>query len=81
MVIPRIIQPVPTKSVEGLSAITTTQAAKVPRPPKTAVKGKSKPKTRTFSGGFQGRSRSPWLLRSLITETWAIVNDSIAPNE
>ena len=38
MVMPRIIQPVPTKSVEGFSAITTTQAAKVPKPPKTAVK-------------------------------------------
>ena len=54
----------------------------MPRPPSTAVSGTSKPKARTFSGGFQVRSTSPWdLRRSWITATWAIVNESIAPNE
>ena len=65
----------------GLSAITTIQAAKVPSPPSTAVSGASKPKTRKLNGGFQGRSRSASMRRSRITETWAIVNESIAPNE
>ena len=32
-------------------------------------------------GGFHGRSSSGRIARSRITETWAIVNDSIAPNE
>ena len=67
--------------MRGLSAITTIQAAKVPRPPSTAVSGTSKPKARTFSGGFQVRSTSLCLRRSWITATWAIVNESIAPNE
>ena len=34
-----------------------------------------------LSGGFQPRSRSGYFWRSRITETWAIVNESIAPNE
>ena len=42
----------------GLSAITTIQAAKVPRPPRTAVSGTRTPKARKLSGGFQGRSSS-----------------------
>ncbi len=71
----------PTKRVRGFSAITTIQAAKVPSPPSTAVSGRSKPKARMFSGGFQVRSTSGYLRRSWITETWAIVNESIAPNE
>ena len=71
----------PTISVRGFSAITTIQAAKVPRPPSTAVSGTSKPKARKFSGGFQVRSTSACLRRSWITATWAIVNESIAPNE
>ncbi len=65
----------------GLSAITTIQALKVPRPPSTAVSGTSKPKARKLSGGFQGRSSSDCVRRSWITATWAIVKESIAPNE
>ena len=34
-----------------------------------------------LNGGFQVRSTSPWRRRSWITATWAIVNESIAPNE
>ena len=64
-----------------MSAITTIQAAKVPRPPSTAVIGTSKPKAWTLSGGFQGRSSSDFVLRSWITAMWAIVKESIAPNE
>ena len=68
--------------MRGLSAITTIQAAKVPSPPSTAVSGTSKPKARKLSGGFQGRSLVRTVAaRSWITETWAIVNESIAPNE
>ena len=64
-----------------MSAITTIQAMKVPRPPSTAVIGTSKPKARKLKGGFQVRSTSGLLRRSWITATWAIVNESIAPNE
>ena len=53
----------------------------MPRPPSTAVSGTSAPKARKLSGGFQGRSSSELRRRSRITETWAIVNESIAPNE
>ena len=67
--------------MRGLRAITTIQAAKVPRPPKTAVSGTSKPKAWKLSGGFQGRSSSALRRRSWITATWAIVKESIAPNE
>ena len=37
------------------SAITTIQAANVPRPPSTAVSGSSTPRKRKLSGGFQPR--------------------------
>ena len=68
-------------NVRGLSAITTIQAAKVPKPPNTAVRGMSKPKARTLPGGFHSRSLSGKRRRSRITEMWAIVKESIAPNE
>ena len=61
--------------------MTTIQARKVPSPPSTALSGSSKPKARRFSGGFQVRSTSGLTRRSCITATWAIVNESIAPNE
>ena len=58
MVIPIAIQIVPIRRVRGLSARTTIQAAKVPKPPNTAVSGRSKPKARMLPGGFQSRSLS-----------------------
>jgi hypothetical protein len=61
--------------------MTTIQAAKVPSPPNTAVSGRSKPKARTLPGGFHSRSVAGYRWRSLITERWAIVKESIAPNE
>jgi hypothetical protein len=61
--------------------MTTIQAAKVPRPPSTAVSGTSNPNALTLRRGRHSRSRSGSLWRSRITETWAIVNDSIAPKE
>ena len=56
--IPSTIQIAPISRVRGLSAITTIQAAKVPKPPNTAVSGRSKPKARMLPGGFQSRSLS-----------------------
>ena len=53
----------------------------MPSPPSTAVSGTSVPKARKLSGGFQGRSSPDFRRRSWITETWAIVKESIAPNE
>ena len=67
--------------VRGLSTITTIQAVKVPKPPNTAVSGRSKPKSRTLPGGFHGRSVSGKRCLSRITEMWAIVKESIAPKE
>ena len=67
--IPSSIQMVPITRVRGLSANTTIQAAKVPKPPKTAVSGTSKPNARTLPGGFQSRSLSGYRCRSRITET------------
>jgi hypothetical protein len=46
-----------------------------------AVTGSSYPNARTLPGGFQPRSRSGNRRRSRITEMWAIVKESIAPNE
>ena len=63
------------------SASTITQAANVPRPPSTAVSGTSTPKALKLSGGFHSRFCSGRRWRSRITETWAIVNESMAPNE
>ena len=48
--------------------MTTIQAAKVPKPPKTAVSGTSKPNARTLPGGFQSRSLSGYRCRSRMTE-------------
>ena len=57
-------------------------AANVPSPPRTAVSGISKPNARKLSGGFHYALPLRASLRvSRITETCAIVNDSIAPNE
>ena len=67
--------------MRGLSAITTIQAENVPRPPSTAVSGTSTPRKRTLTGGFQAALASGKRCRSRSTETWAIVNESIAPNE
>ena len=53
----------------------------MPRPPRTAVAGTSKPNARKLSGDFHSRFRSGRRWRSRITETCAIVNESIAPNE
>ena len=65
----------------------TTKAPKVPKPPITAVIGTSTPRILTLPGGRhgrsppfpRGRSDSGRSLRSLITETWATVNESVAP--
>ena len=59
----------------------------VPSPPKTAVIGTSTPRIRTLPGGChggspsgpRGRPASGRSFRSRITETWATVNDSVAP--
>ena len=61
--------------------ITTIQAPNVPRPPKTAVSGISTPAIRTSPRGFHLRSMPAWRRRIHSTATWAIVNESIAPNE
>ena len=71
----------PTASVTGLSAITTSQAAKVPKPPSTAENGTDVPRTLKFSFGIHSRSLSGYFRLSWITAAWAIVNESIAPNE
>ena len=78
---PTTSQAVPTASVTGLSAMTTSQALSVPSPPTTAVSGTSTPRNLKLNLGFQPRSASGSRLRSQITAAWAIVNESMAPNE
>ena len=58
----------------------TISAMPVPRPPSTEYSGSSWPRILMLPGPFQGRSASGRLTRSVATDTWAIVNDSIAPN-
>ena len=79
---PKTIQTVPIGSVTGSRAITTTQAARVPSPPITAVSGHVEARMRGSSvAASTARGSSGRRLRSRITATCAIVNESIAPNE
>ena len=51
----------------------------VPNPPKRASTGSSRPRMRSVTGERYGRSASGRVILSLMTETCAIVNESIAP--
>ena len=77
---PSASQPTPATATSGCRTVTTTNASPVPSPPKTANSGTSGRAMRTLPGPRYGRGASGWRIRSRITETCAIVNDSIAPN-
>ena len=69
-------------AVRGLSAITTIQAANGPQP----AEDRGERHLEAEGADVQGRLPRPLasagcVWRSRITETWAIVNESIAPNE
>ena len=73
-------QPSPTQRAAGFCTTTTSQAAEVPRPPKIANSGQLTPRMSRFGRARKRISRSRRTYRSAITDAWAIVNESIAPN-
>ena len=65
----------------GYWITTSSHDSPVPRPPITAKSGQSTPRQRKFGRALQGTSFPAPFRRSWITAAWAIVNESIAPNE
>src|SRR5581483_1088409 len=78
---PSATQPTPAQRVDDCWTTTTTQAAAVAQPPKTAKRGHSTPRKRRFGRALNSSSSPGLRTRSAITAACATVNESIAPNE